>query len=336
MAGKHQQSRAKVPALDSSLLTLRSSPLEHRPNKRYSCMSRAANHCQRVLATAPFGGHLMPFRKNLEARLRRWAIPNPTAIIIAGQVLLYLVQMGRDAGQMGGDAFSKIYLDPGRVLQGEVWRLITFAFVPPQTALIWAIFGWLIFYFFGTTLETTWGTLRYNLFLFIGLVANIAAAFVAWGMGALTIADNGFLYGTVFLAFARLYPDYVINLFFVLPVRIKWLALLAWIAYGYAFITSGWMGRLLIVASVFNYLVFFGREHLRDWQQGQRRRTFQARVAAAGKPVHKCLVCGLDSATSPKTSFRYCSKCAGQCCYCPEHIQNHEHVTSDADAAQEP
>lgn len=276
----------------------------------------------------------MSLLKNLQSRLRRWAIPNPTAIIIAGQVLLYLVQTARDAGQVGGDAFAGIYLDPGRVLEGEVWRLVTFAFVPPRTSLIWAIFGWLIFYFFGTTLENTWGTARYNAFLLIGIIANIVAAFVAWSLGSLTIADNGFLYGTVFLAFARLFPDFVINVFFILPVRIKWLALLAWIGYGYAFAVSGWMGKLLIIASVFNYLVFFGREHVREWKQGHRRRSFQSRTAKVGKHVHKCLVCGLDSESSPKTAFRYCSKCAGQCCYCPEHIQSHEHVVNEAEGNQ--
>ena len=273
----------------------------------------------------------MSFRNKLESRLRRWAIPNPTAFIIAGQVVLYLLQTARQAGQLGGDPFAKIYLDPGLVLQGEVWRLITFAFVPPQTTLIWAIFGWLMFYFFGTTLENTWGTFRYNLFLLIGLIANIAAAFVAWSMGALTVADNAFLYGTVFLAFARLFPDFVINVFFILPVRIKWLALLTWIAYAYGFVTGTWMGRLLILASVANYFVFFGREHIRDFKQANRRRSFQARAAKVGKAVHTCLVCGIDSDTSPKTAFRYCSKCAGQRCYCPEHIQNHEHVTSDSE-----
>jgi membrane associated rhomboid family serine protease len=277
----------------------------------------------------------MSFLKRLESRLRRWAIPNPTSIIIAGQVLLYLVQTARNAGQIGGDAFSRIYLDPGKVLDGEVWRLVTFAFVPPDTVLIWAIFGWLLFYFFGTTLENHWGTVRYNAFLLMGILANIAAAFVAWSAGALTTANNAFLYGTVFLAFARLFPDYIINVMFILPVRIKWLALLAWIGYGYAFVIGSWMERLLIFASIFNYLMFFGSEHFRELKHGHRRRSFQARVAKGSKAVHACLVCGIDSESSPKTSFRYCSKCAGQCCYCPEHIQNHEHVTSETEAAQE-
>ncbi len=271
----------------------------------------------------------MPLMKRLESWIRPWAIPNLTAIIIGGQVLLYLVQMARNAGHIGGDASARIYLEPAQVLEGEVWRLITFPFVPPDTALIWAFFGWMIFYFFGTTLENHWGTVRFNLFLIIGVLANIIAAFVAWSCGALAIANNGFLYATVFLAFARLFPHFIINLFFVLPVQIKWLALLMWAGLAYGFVIGEWMDRFLIIASVFNYLVFFGREHLQELRQGHRRRSFEARARKTSQPVHKCLACGLDSDASPKTSFRYCSQCAGQCCYCPEHIQNHEHQTSD-------
>lgn len=275
----------------------------------------------------------MSYFQKLTARLSRYAIPNLTAIIIAGQVLLYLVRMARDAGQVGGDTFARIYLDPGKVLDGEIWRLLTFAFVPPHTEIIWAFFGWMIFYFLGTTLENTWGMPRYNAFIFIGVLANIAAAFLAWSLGSPSVAENGFLYSTVFLAFARLFPDFVINVFFILPVKIKWLALIMWVGLGFGFATTDWMGRMLIIASIANYLAFFGREHVREMKQGHRRRSFQVQTAKVGKPVHTCLVCGVNSETSPKTAFRYCSKCAGQCCYCPEHIQNHEHVTSETEAA---
>lgn len=213
------------------------------------------------------------------------------------------------------------------VLRGEIWRLFTFAFVPPQIELIWAFFYFYLFYLYGTTLENEWGTVRYNLFLLIGLIANVIAAFVAWNFGALDNASNTFLYSTVFLAFARLFPNFILNIFFILPIQIKWLALLMWLGLGYGLITGDWMQRLLIVASVFNYLIFFGRDHWRDLKQSQRRRSYQARTEKAAKPpVHTCRICGLDSNTSPKTSFRYCSKCNGQCCYCPEHIRDHEHV----------
>lgn len=292
----------------------------------------------------------MPFRKNLEARLRRWAIPNPTAVIIAGQVLLYLLMRLNRGGEGGFDP-TRLMLLPGLVLQGEVWRLVTFIFFPPLTDSIFVIFFWLLFYRYGTALEEVWGTYRLNLFLLVGILATLVGHFILWalaGDSAIVMAQvfvvnltrgvvdiTTFVYGTVFLAFARLFPDFVINLMFVLPIRIKWLGMIAWIGYGYVFLRGDWTVKILVTAALMNYFLFLGREHIREWKQGRRRRTFQARVASVGKPIHKCLVCGLDSESSPKTSFRYCSKCAGQCCYCPEHIQNHEHVASDSEIASE-
>jgi len=266
----------------------------------------------------------MSLLPRLESRFGRWAIPNVTVIIIAGQVLLYFLQVMR-AGQ--GGELAKIYLLPSAVLQGEVWRLFTFLFAPPATRSIFVIFYWILMYLFGNGLEQQWGTFRYNIFLLIGYLASVAAAFIAYAFGYDAIANNGFLYGTVFLAFARLFPDFTINIYFILPIKIKWLALLMWIGYGYGFIKGDWMGRMLIVASILNYLLFFGREHVRDWRQGHRRREYQSKVKATSKSIqHQCEVCDLNSETSPRTLFRYCSKCDGQCCYCPEHIRNHEHV----------
>jgi hypothetical protein len=292
----------------------------------------------------------MSFRQKLEARLRRWAVSNPTAILIAGQVLFYLLaHVGND--QVGRFDIMGLLLLPGRVLEGEVWRLFTFLFYPPATTPVFVIFFWLLMYRFGTALEAIWGTYRYNIYLLIAYFATIIVSFVIWSIGgdsAVMFAQfsaiglshgaidvTGFIYGTLFLAFARLFPDYTINVMFILPVRIKWLALLAWIGYGFAFLAGNWAVKLIIAASLTNYALFLGREHIRDWKQGHRRRSFQARAAKVGKPIHKCLVCGIDSENSPKTAFRYCSKCAGQCGYCPEHIQNHEHVASEAEVAQE-
>ena len=267
----------------------------------------------------------MSLLARLESRFGRWAIPNVTVIIIAGQVLLYFLQVTR--GGQGGE-LAKIHLLPSAVLEGEVWRLVTFLFAPPATRSLFVIFYWILMYLFGSGLEQQWGAFRYNAFLLIGYLASVVAAFVAYGFGVDTNADNGFLYGTVFLAFARLFPDFTINVYFILPIKIKWLALLMWIGYGYGLITSDWMGRLLIVASVLNYLLFFGPEHVREFRHGNRRRAYQATTKAASNAIqHQCQVCGLSSETSPRTLFRYCSKCDGQCCYCPEHIQHHEHVT---------
>ncbi|MEM9657969.1 MAG: hypothetical protein AAF961_06360, partial [Planctomycetota bacterium] len=156
----------------------------------------------------------------------------------------------------------------------------------------------------------------------------------------MAVASNFYLYGMLMLAFARIFPDFTLNVLFVLPIRIKWLALIQWIVYGYTFLTGlfdgNWMKVLLVVASVANYLVFFGREHWQALKYGHRRRAFQAKAQkSAAKPRHVCRVCGLDSDRSPKTLFRYCSKCAGQACYCPDHIRDHDHVGKEAAAGHE-
>jgi hypothetical protein len=89
----------------------------------------------------------------------------------------------------------------------------------------------------------------------------------------------------------------------------------------------------MVLATVFNYLLFFGKEHWDALRHGHRRRSFRASAArATAQPSHECRVCGLSTDESPKTLFRYCSKCAGQCCYCPAHIRDHEHVTAEEPA----
>jgi hypothetical protein len=284
----------------------------------------------------------LTFIDRLQRRFRWLAVPNVTITLIVGQAVLYVANLLAQKGILpGGASLDRVMLDPAMVMQGEVWRLVTFLFTPPPIGPIFVIFYFALFHLFGTTLEQHWGTFKYNLFLLIGYLANVAAAF----LGAFVLqqqldpganetlklasitATNGFLYGSVFLAFARLYPDFTLNIFFVLPIRIKWLALLAWIGYAYVLVRGDWMARMLIIATVLNYLLFFGREHIREWRQGQRRRTFQAEAKRATAPAkHVCAVCGISSAESPRTLFRYCSKCSGQRCFCPDHIRDHEHV----------
>jgi hypothetical protein len=278
----------------------------------------------------------------LERRFGWLAVPNVTVLLIAGQILLYVLTRLPQ-----GVSLERIALEPDRVLNGEVWRLITFLFTPPATDSIFVIFYFMLIYTFGSALEMHWGAFKYNLFLLTGYIANVAAAFVALaivrsagpqagngdaGLGA--VFGNGFLYGSLFLAFARLYPDFIITIFFVLPIRIKWLALLAWLGYFGSFASGDWMTRMAVLASVLNYLAFFGAGHWWQAKHIQRRQEFYIKAKkATAAPRHTCAVCGVSSDDSPRRLFRYCSKCAGQRCYCPDHIQDHEHVTSEEPAA---
>jgi hypothetical protein len=283
----------------------------------------------------------MSLLSRLESRFGRFAVPNLTLILIVGQVFLYVARHFAP-GAADEDVLEKVRLLPAAVLSGQVWRLVTFLFDPPLDNPLFAFFFWYMFYFMGTTLEANWGTFRYNVFLLIGYLACLGSAFATYwaaaGAGAAAVADlpanNGFLYGTVFLAFARLYPEFVLYIMFVLPVKIKWLAWLQWILYGLTFLSGDWMIKGMIVASVANYLLFFGREIWQGAKQGHRRMQRQARsLKGPGRLVHKCAVCGLTSETSPQTQFRYCSKCDGERCFCPDHLQDHEHVSRETTEA---
>jgi hypothetical protein len=286
----------------------------------------------------------MSLVSRLERRFGRFAIPNLTIVLIAGQAALYLASL-----LPRGVELERVALNPALVMQGQVWRLVTFLFTPPGIDPIFVIFYFLLFNLFGTTLERQWGEFRFNLFILIGWLANVIAAFAGAALVgelrngggdarllelASITASNAFLYSSMFLAFARLYPDFTLNLFFVLPIRIKWLALLQWITFAYLLIRGDWVTRMLIIATVLNYLLFFGGEHWREFRYGHRRRSFQAKAKRAIKaPKHVCEVCGMNSDEAPRTLFRYCSKCSGQRCYCPEHIRNHEHIVSEEPAA---
>jgi Pyruvate/2-oxoacid:ferredoxin oxidoreductase delta subunit len=265
----------------------------------------------------------MSLLTKLERFLGRFAVPNLSLYLVIGQVFFWGLAL------MTGFDLGHIALLPVAVVAGEVWRLATFVFVPPNMHPVFIAFAWYLFYLMGTALEQYWGVFRFNAFLGIGWLLTVAAAFVT----PFTYASNLFLAGSVFLAFAYLNPDFVMMIFFILPLKIKWLALLQWLYYGYALAVGSWPTRLMVLASIGNFLVFFAGDIVQRIRTGRRRMTHQAEVFAATpdekEPRHRCHVCGKTDLTDPLLDFRYCSKCAGDQCYCPEHIFNHVHVTSD-------
>jgi hypothetical protein len=125
-------------------------------------------------------------------------------------------------------------------------------------------------------------------------------------------------------------PDFPLYIFFVFPVKIKWLALFAWFGYAVMLIFGEWHSRLLVLASLANYLLFFGLDILERARAGQRRMARQAaRFGVRDRPYfHRCTVCGITDRTNPQMEFRYCSQCAGDYGYCMDHLRNHNHVVA--------
>jgi hypothetical protein len=258
----------------------------------------------------------MSFIDKLERKFRRYEIHNVTLYLILGQVLFFVFYLS------GRFMMQRVVLIPELVLGGEWWRLITFLFIPPITNPIFAFFAWYMFYLMGTALEGHWGAFRYNLFLLIGYLVTVAATFLF----PYAAATNIFVAGSVFLAFAWLYPDFELYIFFIIPVKIKWLALLTWIGYLYELIFGSWITRVLVLASISNFLVFFGRDIVWRMKHGKRAMVSQSKQFVGKKEAfHTCTVCNKTDISHPQMEFRYCSACNGLG-YCMEHIEKHEHV----------
>lgn len=261
----------------------------------------------------------------LERIFGRVAIAHLALYLVIGQVGVYLLRM------IGMLDFEQIALYPELVKQGDVWRLLAFFFVPPPCGPLFIAFTWYLFYLMGSALEQYWGVFRFNLFILIGAVLTIALGFFTPEYPV----SNAFVGGSVFLAFAYLNPEFELAIFFILPVRIKWLALITWLGYAVGCVLGGWPTRLQILAATGNFLLFFGHDIFLAMKMRRRRMTVQAdrfaRSAGGDGPRHRCHVCGKDSDRFPELDFRYCSKCEGDQCYCPEHISTHAHVV-EADA----
>jgi len=275
----------------------------------------------------------MSLLTKLERALGRLAVPNLPLILVAGQVLFWGLWL------MAGFNLERIALRPATALAGEPWRLVTFLFFPASLntsamSIVLMAFVWYLFYLMGSALESFWGAFRFNLFIGLGWLLTVGAAFVT----PQAYATNYYLLLSVLLAFAYLNPDFTLLIFFILPVKIKWLALLQWLLYGYLVVVGPWPVRLLVIAASGNFLVFFAGDIVAQIRTGRRRVAHQARAAGARRDAaearHRCRICGKTELTDPQLDFRYCSKCAGNQCYCSDHIFAHEHVPEEAEARQ--
>jgi hypothetical protein len=260
----------------------------------------------------------------LQRRFGRFALPHVTESVIACQVVVYMLCQTRP------ELAERIALIPARVVEGEVWRLVTFLCEPPPMNILCTLFFWYLFFLMGTALEATWGVFRYNVYLLVGWLATVAAACLQ----PEAVSSGAFLESSVFLAFAYLYPNFVLMLFFILPVKVKWLALLQWASYAFVIAFGSVTAQLLATASVLNFFLFFGREIWWRMKSGRRRMAAQAaKIKHVETARHTCSICGATNLSNPKMSFRYCSKCVGSPCYCEEHIQGHAHLVEKTSPA---
>jgi membrane associated rhomboid family serine protease len=211
----------------------------------------------------------MRWLDRLERHFHWLSIPQFPLFIASANGLIYLL------GQAQPSFVDRLILDPSAVRAGEWWRMVTFLFVPPQMNPIFLVFWLLLLYQFAQTLENAWGEFRFFFFYLVGAVATVLAAVAILHEPLGNVSLNT----TLFLAFATLFPDFELLLFFILPIKVKYLAWFVWILTFLSFLLGSFGTKVAIVASLANYFLFFGADiwsavNLR-WDVYRNRRRFK-------------------------------------------------------------
>ena len=287
-----------------------------------------------------------------ERKFGKYAIRNLSFVLVMCYAVGYLLQMFDRSGLL----ITYLTLNPYAILHGQIWRLVTWVLIPPSSGGLF--FTLLMLYFYcsiGTSLERTWGTYRYNVYLFQGMLFTIVGSFLLMGycylfkpeislLGAVLTIDSPAEYFTIiammfstyyinmsiFLAYAATFPDAQVLLMFIIPIRVKWLGVIYAVMLLFQFLGTNVYGKFAIGASLLNFVVFFltsrNMMHLNP-KQIHRRQEFKREVRrSTGITKHKCAICGRTEVDSPQMQFRFCSKCDGNYEYCEEHLYTHTHI----------
>lgn len=280
----------------------------------------------------------MNWLDKLERKIGRFAITNLTVYLLAGYVIGFMIVY------LMPDLLSWLTLEPALILRGQVWRIISWVLIPPTTNLISLMFLVLLYYSLGTALERTWGTFRYNVYIFSGIIFTVLAVFILYGvfyfvygvelpLSSVGLVSTNYITMSIFLAFAAIYPDMEVLLYFILPIKMKWMALVYAVMALYYFIQDGIVTRVAIGAALLNFVIFFlSTRNLNRYspKERARRERFKRQSAPhmhySNGAKHRCAVCGRTELDDPCLEFRFCSKCNGNYEYCQDHLFTHEHV----------
>ena len=308
----------------------------------------------------------MNFIDKLERKFPRFGIPNLMRYVIGINIAGAILGLLDSFNAFGVPIYANyLSLDFYQIGQGQVWRLITFILYPVYDLagrsafinLIWFALWAYLYLMFGTALERAWGKFRFTLFYIGGVIFIVLVTLVfylinssIYGPGSSQLL--GYVIGysvtfeylneTVFLAYALLMPNMQFLLYFVIPIKAKWLAYVSLALLGFNFvmfiIKGQYYGIALIAGAMLNFCIFYflgrGKQNIRgQYEQRKRRQEFHR---AAGRPyeptgstggtLHKCAICGRTERDDPRLEFRYCSKCNGSYEYCSDHLFSHTHV----------
>lgn len=265
----------------------------------------------------------------------RFGINNLMLYIVAGNVIVYLFAVMDQTGNF----LSYLYFNPALILKGQVWRLITFIFIPSSGGVFYTVLKLYLYYFIGSSLEREWGPGKFTIYYFSGVLLSAIYGLVAGavlGSYALYFFDSSFVNLSMYFAFAVLFPDTYLRVFFIFPIKVTFLAIIAAAYFVVEMVMLPFPEMLLPLIAILNFFIFCGADLIqliRPSVKSKRKASyeFKAKVRTATYEQNskeyrnKCSVCGKTDTEYPDLEFRYCSRCDGYHCFCAEHINNHEH-----------
>ena len=269
---------------------------------------------------------------------RTKGISNLMLYISLGTALVYIMS------EMAGNylLYNLLYFDRQLILQGQIWRLITYPLTYRIDNLLLMAVSLFCYYSIGRAMESIWGTLRFNLFYLTGVIMMDVYCLIFGGTASVT-----YLNLSLFLSYATLFPDAQFLLFFIIPVKAWIFALFDLAIVVMDLLLYPFPYNLFSVISLANYFLFFGKDVLNVLPMSWRiraKRGFQkqsqpkpkvipfdaaprsAKAAPQAAYTHRCIICGRTDVSNPELEFRYCSRCKGYYCYCEDHISNHTHI----------
>lgn len=279
----------------------------------------------------------MNFLNKLERKFGRYAIPHLTTYIIITYVIGYLLNYAFPS------ALGYMTLDPYMIIfHGQVWRLVSWLLIPPSSLDIFTVIMLFFYYSIGSSLERAWGDFRYNVYIFFGIIMTIIGAFLLFvftgfsyfGIYGLSFSTY-YISLSIFLGFAMSFPDMQVMLYFLIPIKMKYMAVVYVVIVAIDFFRGSIVTKVAIVFSLASVIIFFfGTRNYSRYNPRERKRKNEFRKAMskgkaqgyANGAKHKCAVCGRTELDSPELEFRYCSKCNGNYEYCQNHLFTHEHI----------
>lgn len=273
---------------------------------------------------------------------RSKGIPNLMLYIVIGTAIVYLMSSMANNYVL----YNLLRFSREDILHGQIWRLITYPLTYQVNSPLLMLISLFCYYSIARTMEHIWGTLKFNLFYFTGMIMMDVYCLLFGGQASVT-----YLNLSLFLSYATLFPDAQFLLFFIIPIKGWFFALFDLAIVLMDLFTLPFPYNFFSVISIANYFLFFGKDVLNviplSWRNKFSRRSHasgsrpqqKAKVipfdsgsrdtpqsTAKADYTHRCSVCGRTDTSNPELEFRYCSRCRGYYCYCEDHISNHTHI----------